>query len=448
MKRFFILLTFSFGFSAVNAMDSQQAQSSTSSQTEQCKICFDEKERADFVKLHCGHIACRDCLKRLIDTAVRENNVEPLKCPECNKEFIKRDIQALTDNEGSKIDDKIDEILTQKLIAQDKEYRHCPTVDCPFGFLYSAERDDCPQSMSCPVCKKKYCANCLVAHGPELSCSQTQQQGISHELRTSLRERDVRLCPTCGFAIERTDGCDHVTCTRCKQRFCFNCLQPNWHEALCPQRSAPVQNLLREDPNVVEQFVNPYHVRLDQEDQAYQLEAPVATPSLAERLRSILRNRVTLYTFGTVSALGLMDLGRSFILKKEPILPKLSKLTGRALVKTGESTVNCIKEHPLAASTLGFTCMGTLLALDRRLIVQDDVLRLHPIHTVLGILNIALLDVILLKLHPEIAAAFKEALVASINAPQTTEKYPKTSATLMATPLIIAGALSLKKMLR
>lgn len=36
---------------------------------------------------------------------------------------------------------------------------------------------------------------------------------------------EVRQCPRCGVAVEKTSGCDHITCV-CRAEWCYRCLAP------------------------------------------------------------------------------------------------------------------------------------------------------------------------------------------------------------------------------
>jgi len=36
----------------------------------------------------------------------------------------------------------------------------------------------------------------------------------------------AKPCPACGVNIEKTGGCDHMTCHRCRHGFCWLCLVP------------------------------------------------------------------------------------------------------------------------------------------------------------------------------------------------------------------------------
>jgi E3 ubiquitin-protein ligase RNF14 len=36
---------------------------------------------------------------------------------------------------------------------------------------------------------------------------------------------NTKSCPKCNIPIEKNDGCDHMTCGKCKHEFCWLCLE-------------------------------------------------------------------------------------------------------------------------------------------------------------------------------------------------------------------------------
>ena len=64
-----------------------------------------------------------------------------------------------------------------------------------------------------------FCSKCLLAPHPGVKCSTNVEQGFNNWRKTN----DVRLCPQCGIEIQKLDGCNHMTCSKCKYQFCWIC---------------------------------------------------------------------------------------------------------------------------------------------------------------------------------------------------------------------------------
>eukprot|EP00004_Rigifila_ramosa_P014555 TRINITY_DN3319_c0_g1_i1.p2 TRINITY_DN3319_c0_g1~~TRINITY_DN3319_c0_g1_i1.p2 ORF type:complete len:186 (+),score=29.02 TRINITY_DN3319_c0_g1_i1:725-1282(+) len=77
--------------------------------------------------------------------------------------------------------------------------------------------------MTCEKCKHTYCYAHSDAH-PDLSCREYERK-VREQERESKRliASTTRGCPGCGFRIDRTSGCAHMTCSRCHASFCWLC---------------------------------------------------------------------------------------------------------------------------------------------------------------------------------------------------------------------------------
>jgi hypothetical protein len=71
--------------------------------------------------------------------------------------------------------------------------------------------------------KLKFCARCNDFENPFICGSELNITGIDED---SLRviQHDSKQCPNCRVIITKNDGCNHITCLRCKQHFCWLCL--------------------------------------------------------------------------------------------------------------------------------------------------------------------------------------------------------------------------------
>ena len=49
--------------------------------------------------------------------------------------------------------------------------------------------------------------------------------GVPHKVADS----QLRKCPNCKSPIEKSSGCNHMNCKKCKHEFCWLCLRPYSH---------------------------------------------------------------------------------------------------------------------------------------------------------------------------------------------------------------------------
>lgn len=55
-----------------------------------------------------------------------------------------------------------------------------------------------------------------------------------------------KLCPSCSSPIEKANGCNHMTCWKCKTHMCWRCLQmfPTGKEVYDHQNTCPMNHPL------------------------------------------------------------------------------------------------------------------------------------------------------------------------------------------------------------
>lgn len=198
-----------------------------------CTICTDDKPDFSFIKLSCGHAtSCKDCFKPMIEIAIKSKSTKDLRCPDlrCKKELEITDVYAITSKANA---GKIADIKTQEALAKEKGTVVCPTPNC--GMTYMNDRKGV-QTINCVNCKKAFCSQCQKQHDRiKTTCAQHKAQTTSAEDKANeeLRKKlNIKACPLCKIAIERTEGCNFMTCRQCKYEFCWRCLKPRLHNNL------------------------------------------------------------------------------------------------------------------------------------------------------------------------------------------------------------------------
>ena len=96
---------------------------------------------------------------------------------------------------------------------------YCSAKPCGTFIPPSAVKGDIA---TCPKCKKRSCVHCKAGEHPDKICA--QDEDTQRVLRLA-REKKWKQCPGCRNLIEKTAGCLHMTCSRCRGEFCYHCGQ-------------------------------------------------------------------------------------------------------------------------------------------------------------------------------------------------------------------------------
>ncbi len=75
---------------------------------------------------------------------------------------------------------------------------------------------------TCEPCEKLYCLKCNNPYHDGYTCDEQ----ITPEMYETIKLIDEisKKCPACNSSIEKTDGCNHMTC-KCSQHFCWKCFK-------------------------------------------------------------------------------------------------------------------------------------------------------------------------------------------------------------------------------
>ena len=81
---------------------------------------------------------------------------------------------------------------------------------------------------TCAKCEAKSCYSCRLPAHPTYTCA--QHAAIRHKGESSadvktrkyIAKRTMK-CFSCGVHVQKTGGCDHITCKVCKSNWCWRC---------------------------------------------------------------------------------------------------------------------------------------------------------------------------------------------------------------------------------
>ncbi|CAN6217768.1 unnamed protein product [Urochloa humidicola] len=185
-----------------------------------CGICMETLPIFDlFHGMPCPHRFCAPCMGKYIESKIRAGEV-PVPCPEpaCKEEA--EEGGGILDPEDCKksIDYAVfiswSDQLTERAIAPGHRV-YCPNRKC--GVML--EKSTCggggkaPVEVRCPACRRMMCAACGLEWSTDGSGQHDCVEGAEAMLVKGLAaERQWKQCPRCRMLVERTIGCDTMTC--------------------------------------------------------------------------------------------------------------------------------------------------------------------------------------------------------------------------------------------
>lgn len=219
-----------------------------------CNICLEQTPIHGSYSLDCSHRVCSECLEGYINSKINSNEVsnEQLVCPllGCSCPIPPATVKGCTVDVGNAdMFEKYDQFATEGFIEKEilaGSCMRCPNEPCNYVFQWNPDGSALP--FECLSCSSSYCLNCELVdggvgpgHAPYTCAIQAERNQELEEERRKFEEwkavnaRAAELfeelvkrngwkkCPHCTAVIERTAGCDHMTCQKCRCAFCFVC---------------------------------------------------------------------------------------------------------------------------------------------------------------------------------------------------------------------------------
>jgi hypothetical protein len=191
-----------------------------------CPICLCEAD--DPLRASCGHIYCLECFQDYCTSASSTTNQHfQIACPgsggTCQAVFKLQELQDRLATETFEI------LLHQSFEAHvqrhPEAFHYCPTPNCEFVYRCAPKDTTYPRQYECPNCFESVCPACHANHRG-YSCAEYRdiKSGGYEALRKLKAELNIKDCPRCNTAIEKTEGCNHMECGGCKTHICWVCM--------------------------------------------------------------------------------------------------------------------------------------------------------------------------------------------------------------------------------
>ncbi|KAF2104625.1 hypothetical protein NA57DRAFT_70834 [Rhizodiscina lignyota] len=202
----------------------------------QCISCTETLSKQSFASslLACDHAAtvCLSCFTNWIRVRIDEGNWKAIPCPECSRTLSYGDLLDLL-KEVPKLFERYDTLITRDAISSDSTFRYCLAPGCASDQFHPRGTDE--PIFTCEACGFKACVVHECAWHAGETCSDFGERKEKEESAQRRRDekasiaavkQDSKECPNkeCKVRITKYGGCDHMTCSRCKHEFCWECL--------------------------------------------------------------------------------------------------------------------------------------------------------------------------------------------------------------------------------
>lgn len=204
-----------------------------------CEICY-EDDVGNKLAMPCGHSFCIDCWHDFCVNAVREGPVcVKATCPHagCTEVVTEDEMKrALEAGAGVAVPElqKFLNFQLRSFVESNKLTRWCPGRGCErIAFALTAVAMEAEQNVAhCDSCLLNFCLLCgEEPHAPawckDLAKWNEKCRNESETANWILA--NTKSCPKCVSRIEKNQGCNHMTCQRCKFEFCWICMG-DWHD--------------------------------------------------------------------------------------------------------------------------------------------------------------------------------------------------------------------------
>lgn len=214
-----------------------------------CEICFLTLSGSQCIYLQiCSHVHCTECMRAHVSSKIKEGNVTKIECPssDCTELIPPGLVQELVPPE---LFERYDRLLLQRTLDGMKDIVYCPRPPCR---CVTVKEEDCNMAV-CPCCKFSFCILCKRTwHGispckllpddmkelkemydsgnADVRHSLEQQYGRQHLMKafdeydsSKWIKSNSKRCPNCQANIEKSHGCNKMTCSNCNCNFCWLC---------------------------------------------------------------------------------------------------------------------------------------------------------------------------------------------------------------------------------
>ncbi|OCK77983.1 hypothetical protein K432DRAFT_302984 [Lepidopterella palustris CBS 459.81] len=205
--------------------------------TRDCAVCAKTVAIPEFPALmNCEHEpqVCADCFKDWIASELDSKGWKDMKCPEagCKVLLTHADVQEYA---ASEVYTKFDGLSAREALNDDPNFKWCRGPKCKSGQIHENGVDG--NIFRCVACGFRVCVvhedtwhegETCEEYDYRKSGKKEKDQKAQEAASVAVISQMTKKCPgkNCTYNIEKNDGCDHMTCLKCRHEFCWLCLAP------------------------------------------------------------------------------------------------------------------------------------------------------------------------------------------------------------------------------
>lgn len=190
-----------------------------------CRVCLEEKPLKPLPC--CKKPVCEECLKRYLSSQVQVGQAD-IQCPitECSEHLDETTVLYNLPH---------DDIIKYKYFLElgriGSSTKPCPqckhfTTFRRRGHIPTPTKMENKYKIQCPTCQFVWCFKCHSPWHEGVNCKEYKKgdkllRHWANEIEHG--QRNAQKCPKCKIHIQRTEGCDHMTCSQCNTNFCYRC---------------------------------------------------------------------------------------------------------------------------------------------------------------------------------------------------------------------------------
>ncbi|KAF2724615.1 hypothetical protein K431DRAFT_291699 [Polychaeton citri CBS 116435] len=185
-------------------------------------ICYTEADEP--IVTRCAHRYCLDCFQNMCTSIASAEKESSIHCEgdmgNFGEVFKLHELEELLSS--ATLEEVLHASLNNHIQHRPNQYRYCTTPDCDNVFRTS----HVSRFHRCIDCSKNTCIACNSQHdGMTCADYKEMKSGGLMAFEKLKKEMNIKDCSSCSTPIEKTDGCNHITCSGCGTHLCWICMK-------------------------------------------------------------------------------------------------------------------------------------------------------------------------------------------------------------------------------